>query len=154
GRAQAFLDEMNGHAQKHIAALEAHVSSRSAIALDGSPWLGHMLAVREDLRGVDAVEAYAERIAFDRAREDHHAASRPLYEAWFGEGVSERAKFEAVAAALPACFLAEGLPELAAEMESLHGRAEALELSEAALENYELVELHARSLEAGAAAYE
>jgi hypothetical protein len=76
-----------------------------------------VLALREDFRGVESVEALVRELGLDAAAGEHARAARALLSAWYGQG-SAAEKFRAAAEALPACFLYDGLPaDLGAQME-------------------------------------
>jgi len=51
--AQEIVKKIEEHAEKHVKALEKDVPSKKELKAGGE-WLGHLVALREDFRGVDS----------------------------------------------------------------------------------------------------
>ncbi len=154
--AQALIDRIDAEGAKHVAALRKQIAAPKDFVLDGGGWLGYLVSLREDFRGVESVEAYIKEIGFDEEAARNAEAAKPLLEAWYGRGDewTEKARFEAAAATLPHCFLYEPLPpDLAATMKKWHDNAKDLALSEESLERYENVELWQAAWKAGLEEY-
>jgi predicted esterase len=137
-RAQArpLLERVEAHAAAHIARLKEQVRTRDDLRLDGRAWLGHLISVREDMRGVRPVEEYARTIDYDAALARHREASVELAQTWFRRG-GARGIFETVLRTLPRCFLVEGLPAgLAEQMPEWFKDSAALNLPPDAVRNY------------------
>jgi predicted esterase len=116
-RASALAQRVEAAGAAHAAKVREQVKSRDDLKLDGRPWLGHLLALREDFRGVEGVEALARELGLDAAAGERARAAGPLLAAWHGQGPPAE-KFRAAAEALPACFLYDGLPaDFGAQME-------------------------------------
>jgi len=107
--AQEWLAKIDEQAEAQVKALRGLLPKKGALALDGKPWLGHLLPLREDFRGVEAVEKFLAEIGYDKAVEAQQKAAKPLYDAWYG-GRSEAACAEAVLETISKCFLVDGLP--------------------------------------------
>lgn len=105
----ALLRRIEAEGAKHVGVLKRQVASGDAIRLDGGPWLGHLVALREDFRGVGPVEAYIKELGCDELAAKHAEVSVELTQTWF-RGVSPKQTFETVVKVLPHCFLVEGLP--------------------------------------------
>lgn len=108
--AREWLERIDEHAAAHVEVLEGQLPKKGAFELDGKPWLGHLLPLREDFRGVEPVEALVARIGFDKAAVAHAKAARPLYDAWYTNGRRDSDYAEAVLENLQRCFLVDGLP--------------------------------------------
>ncbi len=142
-KAEALLKQIEEQGARHVAALKRSVASPADLILGAGPdagaWLGHLLSLREDFRGVESVEAYLKDIGWAEARTAHQAAAQPLLEAWYS-GKPDKEKFEAVVDAMPRCFLVEALPfDLMPQMRTWHDKAKDLGLSEESLEKYDNV---------------
>ncbi len=151
--AAALLGRVNGHAALHIASILRDITDERQMILNGKPWLGHMMTLREDCRGVPAVERFVLRCGFDRVRIAHTARLAELHTAMAIP--SPKARFEAVLDVLPACFAADWCtPPFFADLKNLRARASDLGLSEESVERYEFAELLQQSLQAGIAQYQ
>lgn len=104
-----WLERIDEHAREHVQALKP-LLPRKGFELDGKPWLGHLLPLREDFRGVEPVEALISEIGFDKAVEAHAKAARPLFTAWYTKDRKDADYASAVLESLGDCFLVDGLP--------------------------------------------
>lgn len=140
-RARELVALIEAEAAKHVEAIRNSMPSDTACAdlyLDGGPWLGHLIAARDDFRGVDAMEQFASRIGFDAASESHAAEAAALREAW--NPTDEVESFEAAVTHLPRCFLCEAVPvDLVARTKAWKRKAQGAEISidPGALEGFE-----------------
>lgn len=96
------------HAAKHVQALEKNVASRKELKLEKASWLGHLVALREDMRGVDAVESFVKKIGYDEVLEQQGKAAGEIVKAWYAN--DPKKAFETVVAKIGAAFLVEGYP--------------------------------------------
>lgn len=108
-RAAELTKLIEAAGEAHVQKLRASIKQPEDLKLDGGAWLGHLVLVREDFRGVDSVEAYMTQIGYDGALREHVKAAAPLMDTWY-EQAEPDAKFGAAVAALPRCFLIETLP--------------------------------------------
>jgi predicted esterase len=108
--AREWLAKIDEQADAQLKALRAVLPKKGALALDGKPWLGHLLPLREDFRGVESVEKFFTEIGFEKLVEAHQKAAKPLYDAWYGQGKSESDCATAVLEAIGKCFLVDALP--------------------------------------------
>jgi hypothetical protein len=117
-------------AGEHLKAIAKHLRRTKSLALDGQPWLGHLVSVREDFRGVDVVERFADSISYDELASAHAKAAGRILEAWYRKDASPPEIFRAVNAELPEAFLYEGFPpDMAPKMEEWRRDASDLELT-------------------------
>lgn len=135
-RAETLRAAMEAHGKRHADAIRDRLPPDRTLTLDGGGWLGHLISVREDFRGVAAIEDLVAELDFDNVLKKHKAAATPLYRAWYGNG-EPSAIFAAVVESLPECFLVEALPfDLASRMESWFKAAEQEGIDPAHLRGY------------------
>jgi hypothetical protein len=102
--------------ERHVAKLEKQV--KRGLALDGGPWLGHLVALREDFRGVDSVEAFVAEIGFDKQRASQRKAYDQVIAAWYGSAEPAK-KLAEIVDGIGDGYLVEGYPpELAEQVET------------------------------------
>ena len=108
--AREWLTKIDEQAEAQVKALRAVLPKKGALALDGKAWLGQLLPLREDFRGVESVEKLMTEVGFDKSVEAHGKAAKPLYDAWYGQGKTESDCASAVLETIGKCFLVDGLP--------------------------------------------
>jgi predicted esterase len=108
--AREWLAKIDAQADEQVKALRAVMPKKGALALDGKPWLGQLLPLREDFRGVEAVEKFLTEIGFDKAVEAQAKATKPIWDVWFAEGKKDSERAVAVLESIGKCFLVDGLP--------------------------------------------
>ncbi|MCC6661248.1 MAG: alpha/beta fold hydrolase [Phycisphaerales bacterium] len=134
--ARPLLDALEAHAALHVAALRRYVRTRDDLKLTGAPWLGHLMAFREDFRGVRPAEEYIKAIGYDAAAADHRRAALELTQTWYRR-VGGRQTFETIVRVLPHCFLSDSLPaEMAEQVPAWFRDAAALNLSPESIRDY------------------
>jgi predicted esterase len=144
-KAKSMLERVDALAAKHVEALKKDVKSAGDLVLglgegEGA-WLGHLLAVREDFRGIPAVEAYLTEIGYDEAAAAQNEAAGKLAEVWFSSR-PDKNKFEVACNTLGECFLLDTLPgDMPARMTEMRAKAAEMQISEEFIENYGVVEL-------------
>ncbi|MFT3686992.1 MAG: hypothetical protein QM783_19075 [Phycisphaerales bacterium] len=118
-------------------ALPDAAALRAATSAPDSPtpnWLGHVLSLREDFKGVESVDAYMAELKYDELLEEHEEAGKKIVEAmetpeWGGMGAPPKEAFGVVIENLPKAYLEEGLPRsLERDMKDWAGRAAELRL--------------------------
>lgn len=113
-----------------------------ALALDGGPWLGFLIALRDDFRGMPSVEAFFREIAWELVYPRHAAAADELIGVWTSESATEAEKFEKAMETLPQCYLYEALPvDLTARTRVCVRKAEDLGIAPESLDRFEYVGL-------------
>jgi len=127
--------KLEEHAAKHVKALEKDVASRKDLKLGGE-WLGHLIALREDFRGVDAVEAYVKKIGYDDALESQSKSAGVIFGAWYDEKDTKKI-YETIVGAIDDAFLVEGYPpELTSKMDEWKNDAKKLGIGKKPLEKF------------------
>jgi predicted esterase len=110
-KAQKLVDRIEAEGNKHVEALKKLVAKKEDLVLKSpAAWLGHLIALREDFRGVRSVEAYVKTIAFDEQKKQQLKAYQAVVTAWNDDKAAEVAKAKAILSGLPHAFLWEGLP--------------------------------------------
>jgi len=114
--AQRVIEALEKEGARHVAVLQKQV--KKGLALDGKPWLGHLIALREDFRGVDSVEAYVKAIGFDKQCEAQRKAVEQVLTAWYGDAEPSE-KLAEILDGLAGGYLFEGYPpELSEQVET------------------------------------
>jgi predicted esterase len=145
--AQAIEEE----GERHVKAIRKHVKKK--LELDGEPWLGHLIALREDFRGVDSVEAFVDEVGYDKLAASHAKAAGKILDAWYNER-DEAEIYSAVVGGIGKAFLFEGYPpELREKMEGWHADAKRLELSKKDQKSYADFEAWVQGWEDGSEEY-
>lgn len=139
-KAKALADDVDEHARKHVAALRKLLPKKGALALGAeSPWLGHLIPLREDLRGAPSVEAFATELGYDKLLAAQAKPAGEIFSAWYSDK-PPREIHATIVAALPKAFLVEGYPpELAPRIEEWTLRAKDLDLDDKQLKLAPLV---------------
>lgn len=119
---------------KHVKALEKDVPSKDKLKLGGD-WLGHLIALREDFRGIESVEAYIKKIGYDDALEAESKTSGEIFRAW--KTNDSKKTFETVVESIGGAFLVEGFPvELTSKMDEWKAQAKTLGIGDKSLKKY------------------
>ncbi len=151
--AAAIVAKIEGHAAKHVEVLEKQVPTRKELK-PGGDWLGHMVALREDFRGVDAVEAYMKKIEYDDVLESQAKASQTIWNAWEAQKDPKKA-FEAIVDSISGAFLVEALPaEIDEKMEEWKKGAKKLGIADKLQKKYADFEAWKSGWEKGLKEYE
>jgi predicted esterase len=109
--AQTLLDRIDAHAEAHLAVLRPVVGPSAALlGPDGGAWLGHLLALREDFRGVPAVEAFIAEIGFDAVQAEHRALAAEFRDRWDPDAGEPGEQFAGAVDAFGGAFLSWTLP--------------------------------------------
>ncbi len=122
--AKTLLSKIESAGKKHSKEIQKGLPG--GLRLDGGPWLGHLLAVREDMRGVPAIEALCKALKFDDKVKEHHAAVRRALKPWY-DGKTPAEIYAAAIEEIPNAFLYDAWPpEYGAKLMEWHESAESL----------------------------
>lgn len=154
GRAEEMIGLIDEQALRHVWTLRGGCADVKMFVLDGSAWLGHVAAIREEWRGVPLVERYLHECGYAAMVDAHNEAAAEMWEVWDGEAAGsvkdEGAFFRRATAAFGGCYASEYLPRDCEErLRGMYARREALGLDGEALEQFERVTLYAESMEKG-----
>lgn len=103
---------IESHAQRHVQALkESGLKDPADLDKPIPARLGHLLALREDFRGVDSVEAYLTTLGFAERWTAHAEAALDIW-GLFGDNAptSPAARLDQAASAIPKAYLYEPMP--------------------------------------------
>ena len=121
--------------------------------LDGGPWLGYMLAVRDDFRGVKSVEKLAGELKLDEKIAAHAEAAQELLTTW-QVSASDADKFTRAVEGITGCFLYEGLPvDLVSRCRACMKKAADLDIEAADRDRFEFLQLWEQGWKDGLEAY-
>lgn len=110
---------------------------KKKITLDGDKPLGLLVAVREDYRGVDSVEAWYKKIGYDKMLKKHKKIANELHSVWWNSK-KESELYAATVDAIGSCFLVEELQwNMQTRMEEWNASSAGLRLDKKTLERYE-----------------
>jgi hypothetical protein len=142
-RGEEIVRLLDAEAKANVEALRVWIPTGKTaedLVLDAQPWLGHLIAARDDFRGVAPMEKFASEIRYDETLAAHKAAAEAFLADWLTRDDAEN--FAMAGEVLPRCFLLEWLPvNLPTKMKSWKKKQQTgeLEVSAEALEGYENV---------------
>ena len=111
--------------------------------------LGLLVAVREDYRGVDSVEAWYKKMGYDKLLKKQQKKSSKMNSAWWGSDKPADI-FATTVDLIEDVFLIEGLAwNMKAKMDEWHESAKSLGIDKKALAKYETFEFWADGWELG-----
>lgn len=152
-KAATAITKVEAEGARHVAALEKSVKTRKDLTLKGASWLGHLVPLREDFRGVDSVETYVEKIGYDDELASQQKAANAIVNAWDGSS-PPKAIYETIVTNLPGAFLVEGLPaELAERMKTWKSGAKGIGLDAKLLKKHADFEAWTDGWKSGSDAY-
>lgn len=136
-KAAEWVKKIDQAGEEHVAEIRKSLKAKKPPALDGGPWLGHLVPLREDFRGVESVEAFLEQIGYDAQVRAHDKAAETILTAWFSGNKDPKRLYEAVALNLGKAFLHDGFPiEIPEKMKEWHKDAKSLKLPSTAQKKY------------------
>ena len=128
-------------------------SMRRGLKLDGGAWLGHLLALREDMRGVPGAEKLFKSLKIDAVRKEHAVAAGRALRPWY-DGKSPAEIYAAAVRELPNAFLYDAFPHNYGEkLRQWHGQADTLGIDPKLRAQFPLVEAWLKGLDEGKKAY-
>lgn len=148
---------IEAHAHKHVDALRVVLKSPEELRLPASgdaAWIGHLLAVREDFRGVAIVESYLKDIGFDDALPGHASEAERLLKVVYSDLPLSKVLGQAIES-LPKCFLFDGFPpDLLERLDAIRRDARALGIPDDQAARYDAMRSAIASHAVGQAAHE
>jgi len=122
-------------------------------------WLGHLLSLREDFKGVESVDAYMAELKYDELLAEHEEAGKKIVaalesEEWGGTGAPPVEAFGVVIENLPKAYLVEGLPRgLESNMKDWLARADELRIPQKERDLYPVVSQYLGAVKKGREKY-
>lgn len=152
-RARRRQGALERHVAEHVSALREHVANKKALVLrEGNDWLGHLVALREDARGLEPLENYVKALGYDALAKNHSARLGKALGAYYGD--DEKAALLETIAAMPAAFLVESWPaNLVERIEPWRSRAKIWKLGKKESAGIDLLEVWSKAWIDGAAGY-
>lgn len=156
-QASEWAGKIEAIGAKHVAALRPLLKGNKIPKLDPKSeslaWLGHLVPLRADFRGVESVEAYAKEIGYDALATAHEKTGRAIVETWQREKEPKKL-FAAVVDGIGKSFLYDGFPEdLESKMKEWHGSASASAIPQGAEKKFVDFEAWERGTQDGRRAY-
>lgn len=107
--AKKWSSAIEAHAALHVAQLKKALGKKTDFALDEKLPLGHLVPLREDFRGVEAVETLVKDLGYDKKVAAQEKELRPFWDAWSSEKKPEDVARE-VLETLAKCCLVDVFP--------------------------------------------
>jgi predicted esterase len=153
-RAKEWIEKIEAAGALQVDALK-HDAKKKDVKLEDAPWIGHVVALREDFRGVDSVEAFLREIEFDKQVEAQEKPARAALDAWYKPKSPPKTVFTAIVDNVPKAYFHDGFPpDLAAKMKEWKDGAAKLGIAPDALKKYADFESWIKDREEGAKRYE
>ncbi|MGE3107235.1 MAG: hypothetical protein AB7G11_03050 [Phycisphaerales bacterium] len=148
-RAVAALDLIDLHAALHLLLVLRDVAEPADLVLNGRPGIGHLVAMREDFRGVPLFERFILQTRFDQAAAGQFPFVPALADACeFDESAQE---FRELTSFIPYTYMLDVWPE--AVLARLKQSARSITVTESTLAQLQDLTLLLRSRERGVAQY-
>jgi hypothetical protein len=149
--ASALLARVDAAGREHRQRIQKGL--RGGMRLDGGAWLGHLLAVREDFRGVRSIEELCAALSFDERAAEHAAAAKRALAPWYDDR-PPAAIYAAAVEEIPNAFLHDPWPPgYAEQLAEWHAAADAHSIPAKERARFALVESWRRGREEGEKAY-
>ena len=151
--AKQWIEKIEAAGELQIDALKKDAPKKD-VKLDHAPWIGQLVAMREDFRGVDSVESYLKEIDYDAQVEAQRKGAAAILDAWYRKN-AEKATFTAVVDDIPNAYFFDGFPpELPAKMKEWKDGAKKLGIGPDVLKKYAVFEEWLKSRDEGFKRYE
>lgn len=108
-KAAEWIKKIEEAGALHVEVIRKQIPRKKDIKLDGQPWPGHLVALREDFRGVESVEAFLEEIGYDALAGSHAKAVGPVLDA-FRDPKDKKKAVKTVVEGISKAFLYDGFP--------------------------------------------
>jgi hypothetical protein len=152
--AKEWIEKIEAAGASHVDA-SRHDAKKKDVKLDDAPWIGHVVAMREDFRGVDSVEAFLREIDFDKQVDAQEKHARAALDAWYKPNPQPKTVFAAIVDNVPKAYFYDGFPpDLAAKMKEWKDGAAKLGIPPDAVKKYAEFESWKKDREDGTKRYE
>jgi predicted esterase len=151
--AAEWIGKIDAAGAEHVAALRKLLKSKRDLKLDSAAWLGHLVPLREDFRGVESVEAYIKELDFDALAQAHAKVAGTILTAWYNEKNPKKI-YEAIVENIGKAFLFDGFPpDLSEKMKGWHQDEKRLGVSPTVQKKHADFEAWAKGWEQGLKEY-
>lgn len=152
--AAEWVQRIEDEGKRHVEVLKKRILKKKDLRLDGPAPFGHLVALREDFRGVDSVEAFLVEIGYGTAAEASAKAADPILQAWYNSNDPKKC-FEVAVENIAKAFLYDGFPpELPARIEEWKKGAARMGLAQKTLKKQGDLDAWVRGWEDGLKQYE
>jgi predicted esterase len=152
--AKQWIEKIEAAGALQVEALKKDAPKKKDVKLDHAPWIGQLVSMREDYRGVDSVEAYLKEIDFDAQVEAQHKGASAILDAWYRKNAA-KATFTAVVDNIPKTWFFDGFPpDLPAKMKEWKDGAQKLGIGPDVVKKYAEFEAWLKSRDEGVKRYE
>ncbi len=150
-QAKALLGKIDGAAKEHLKKIQKGL--RKGLVLDGEAWLGHLLEMREDFRGVPAFEDLLRKLKFEERSAEHLVAARRALKPWYA-GKPPKEIYAAAVKEIRDAFLFDQFPaEYGKQLKLWHEDAATLEIAPSDYALFPRIEAWIQSIETGKKEY-
>jgi len=151
--AAEWVKKIEDAGAEQVAALKRELKNKKNLKLGDGPWLGRLVPMREDYRGVESVEAFLQEINYDTLAKTHDKAGAAIRNAWYQEK-DPKDIYEAIVENLGKGFLYDGYPvEMAEKMKEWNKSAKKLKIPAIPQKKFADFEAWEKSWEDGLKAY-
>jgi pimeloyl-ACP methyl ester carboxylesterase len=154
--AEALLAALDAEAARHVARARELLKPQrdpTALVLDGGPWLGYLGALRDDLRGLPAAEAFARELKLDEQLGAQRKPAEELISGWAETG-GDALRYEQAVTLVPKCFLVEWLPvDMPSRCKACLRKADELEIPQDLRDKGEFITLYEKGWREGVEAF-
>jgi predicted esterase len=153
-QAAEWVKKIEDAGAEHVAAIKAELKGKKNLKLEEGAWIGRLVPMREDYRGVDSVEAYLQEIGFDALAKGQEKAGLAIRAAWDPDKDPKKS-YEAMVDNIGKAFLFDGIPPGTADkMKEWNAAAKKLKISAIEQKKYADYETWQKGWEDGLKAYE
>jgi pimeloyl-ACP methyl ester carboxylesterase len=109
-KAAEWIQKVEDSGAEHAAAIRVLLKSKKIGKLDGGAWLGHLVPLREDFRGVESVETLVKELGYDALAQAHARVAGAIVAAWT-QSTEPKKLYEKVVDDIGKAFLYDGFPQ-------------------------------------------
>ena len=151
--AAEWIAKVEAAGAEQVAELKKALPGKKHLKLGEGAWLGRIVPLREDYRGVESVETYLKEIGYDPLAKTQEKPAGTIVTAWYQEK-DPKDIYEAVVENIGKAFLHDGYPpELAEKMKEWEQSAKKLKISATAQKKFADFEAWRKGWEDGLKGY-
>lgn len=152
-KAAELATKIDEAGQEQVDELRKQLKSKSDLQTSGS-WLGQLIPMREDYRGVESVESFVAEIGFDAQQHAQEKSAESILNIWYQQKDPKKI-YDAVVENIGKAILYDGFPaDFAKKMDEWNKDAKKLNLSPASVKKYATFDAWKKGWEDGLKAYE
>ena len=152
-KAAELAKKIDEAGKEQVDDVRKQVKSKADLQTTG-PWMGQLIPMREDYRGVESVEAFMKEIDFDAAQHAQDKVAESICNTWYQQKDPKKI-YDAVVENIGKAILFDGYPaEFAKKMDEWNKDAKKLGLSVATTKKYAAFEAWKKGWDDGLKEYE